>query len=91
MLHDDVPNVQEHCCLFVMMKLAQSKLCRPCFSSKSNIRKIVSEQTNLKKEFRVDKILKKLNTLEGIVKESVLPKDQLDWHDAYIKFSLFKA
>ena len=36
---------------------------------------MVSDQKNLKKEFRVDKILKKIKTLEGIVKESVLPKE----------------
>ena len=88
-MHDDVQSVQEHCCLFVMMKLAQNKLCRPCFSSRSSIRKLVSEQKNLKKEFRIDKMLKKIKTLEGIVKECVLPKEQLDWNHAYFKYSMF--
>ena len=52
---------------------------------------MVSEQKNLKKEFRVDKILKKLKTIEGIVKENVLPKESINWNDAYIKYSMFKA
>ena len=30
-LHQDTERVQEHCCLIVRMKLASSKLCRPCF------------------------------------------------------------
>ena len=44
----------------------------------------------MKDEFRVDRILKKLKTLEGIVKENVLKQDELKWARAYDKYSLFE-
>ena len=45
----------------------------------------------MKKEFKVDRILKKIKVLEGIVEENVLHYNQLKYSDAYDKYSLFKT
>ena len=45
----------------------------------------------MKKEFKVDRILKKIKVLEGIVHENVLHYNKLKYSEAYDKYSLFKA
>ena len=72
------------------LKLAQSRLCRPCFTKVKFLTKVALAQNDLKKEYRVDHLLKKLKVLEGIVRENVLQQDELKWNKAYIKYSLFK-
>ena len=47
-------------------------------------------QKQIKGEFRVDHILKKLKVLEGVVKEQLLLSDEMKWDEAYKKYSLFK-
>ena len=44
----------------------------------------------MKDEFKVDRILKKLKVLEGIVKENVLKQNELEWAQAYDKYSIFR-
>ena len=77
MVSADAEEVQEHCCLFVKLKLAQSRLCRPCFTKDKFLSKAALAQNDLKKEYRVDHLLKKVKVLEGIVRENVLQQDEL--------------
>ena len=44
----------------------------------------------MKNEFKVDRLLKKLKVLEGIVKENVLKQNELEWAQAYDKYSIFR-
>ena len=72
------------------MKLATNKICRPCIKSDSQIMQVLKEQTDIKDEFKVDRILKKLKVLEGIIKENILKQSELEWAQAYDKYSIFR-
>ena len=69
--------------------MSDSKICRPCFKVDEKKLKIAEAQTEMKREFRVDLLLKKLKVLEGIVKDQVLLEDELKWKTAFDKYSLF--
>ena len=44
----------------------------------------------MKREFKVDRILKKIKVLEGVVYENVLHSSKRKYSAAYDKYSLFK-
>lgn len=77
--------------MIVKMKLAMSALCRPCLKQDREIERILKAQEQIKREFKVDRILKKIKVLEGIVQENVLHQSKLKWAQAYDKYSLFKV
>ena len=51
---------------------------------------VLKDQSHMKDEFKVDRILKKLKVLEGVIKENVLKQNELKWAQAYDKYSLFR-
>ena len=57
------------------MKLAQNRLCRPCFKQDKPMREILQAQKSIKREFKVDRILKKIKALEGLVQENFMLQD----------------
>ena len=67
-VHEEAKKVQEQCCLVVRMKLARWRLC-PCFKPDERYRKVLNAQKNILGDFKVDRILKKIQALEGIVTE----------------------
>ena len=50
---------------------------------------MISNNKEIKSEFRIDKLLTKLKVLEGIVKAELLLSDELKWQQAYDKYGLF--
>ena len=69
--------------------MSNNTLCRPCFKLDKTELKMISNNKEIKSEFRVDKLLTKLKVLEGIVKAELLLSDELKWQQAYDKYGLF--
>ena len=63
--------------------MSNNKLCRICLRLDKKTLEMASAEKEMKREFRVDKILKKLKVLEGVVKDQLLLSDELKWNQAY--------
>lgn len=71
------------CCLFVRLKLVGS--C--CYRGSRKDRYIVESHRNLRKEFEISNLFKKLNVFEGVLKELVA--DPAQWRSHVAKYRLF--
>ena len=79
----DSRDVKTHCCLFLRLKMAGSR----CYKGSKKDRFIAESHKNLQSEFEISNLFKKMNILEGALKDHF--NDPKKWRAIVEKHSLF--